>query len=124
MLGPWVVRPSISPIAQRWRLSASRVETARVRSSAFQSPPAGGRLDLAEDDVDHPVEEVVLVGDVVVERHRLDAELLGELAHRELLRPALVGQRDRGAQHPLPVERRPSRVVSWVVTFVVLRAPA
>jgi hypothetical protein len=38
-------------------------------------------VDLGEDDVDHPVEEVVLVGDVVVERHRLDVELLGKLAH-------------------------------------------
>ena len=66
----------------------------------------GGRLDLAEDEVDHPVEEVVLVGDVVVERHRLDAELLGELAHRQLLGAALVGQRDRGAQDALAAERR------------------
>ena len=47
VVGPWVVRPSISPIAQRWRLSASRVETARLRSSAFQSPPgAGGSISL------------------------------------------------------------------------------
>ena len=81
-----------------------------------------GRLDLAEDDVDHPVEEVVLVGDVVVERHRLDPELLGELAHRQLLRPALVGQGDRGAQHALSAERRPSpRGVLGLHGLVVLR---
>jgi hypothetical protein len=39
---PWLVRPSISPTAQRWRSSASRVDRARLRSSAFQSPPAAG----------------------------------------------------------------------------------
>jgi len=83
-----------------------------------------GRLDLAEDDVDHPVEEVVLVVDVVVERHRLDAELLGELAHRELLRPALVGQGDRSVKHPLSTERRPfRRGVLGLHGLVVLQAP-
>jgi hypothetical protein len=41
------------------------------------------QLDLAEDDVDHPVEELVLVGHVVVERHRACAELVCELAHRQ-----------------------------------------
>src|SRR4051794_9533124 len=72
-------------------------------------PVRRGRVDLAEDDVDHPVEEVGLAGDVVVERHRLDPELLGELAHRQLLGPTLVGQRDGGAQDPVAVERGPSR---------------
>jgi hypothetical protein len=55
----------------------------------------GGRLDLAEDQVDHAVEQVVLVRDVVVERHRLHAELLGDVAHRELRRATLVGQGHR-----------------------------
>jgi len=70
-------------------------------------PVRGGWVDLAEDDVDHPVEEVRLVGDVVVERHRLDFELLGELAHRQLLGPALVGQDDRRTQDAVSVERHP-----------------
>ena len=43
-------------------------------------------------------------GDVVVERHRLHAELLGELAHAERLDPALVGEGDGGAQDPLSAE--------------------
>jgi hypothetical protein len=33
---------------------------------------AGGQLDLAEDEVDDAVEDVVLVGHVVVQRHGLD----------------------------------------------------
>ena len=63
-----------------------------------------GRLDLAEDDVDHAVEEVVLVGDVVVERHRLDAERLAELAHGQRADPALVGEGNGGTQHSLATE--------------------
>ena len=66
---------------------------------------AGGHLDLARDQLDDAVQEVVLVGHVVVERHRLDPELLAELAHAERLDPAFVRERDRGAQHPLPAQR-------------------
>ena len=53
------------------------------------------QVDLARDELDHAVEDVVLVGHVVVQRHRLDAELLGELAHAERLDPTLVGKVDR-----------------------------
>ena len=58
------------------------------------------QLDLAQDEVDDPVQEVVLVRDVVVERHRLDAERLAELPHRQRLDPALVGERDGGVAGP------------------------
>jgi hypothetical protein len=39
-------------------------------------PPGAVRrqIDLGEHQLDHPVEDVVLVGDMVVERHRLDPE--------------------------------------------------
>ena len=40
--GPWSVRPSISPIAQRWRASTSRVESARRRIACFHSRSSGG----------------------------------------------------------------------------------
>ena len=56
-------------------------------------------IDLAEDEVDDAVEDSLLVGEVVVERHRLDAERLAELAHAERLEPALdrrVSSRHRG----------------------------
>src|SRR4029450_4342067 len=61
---------------------------------------AGGQFDLAEDRVDHAVEEVAFVGDVVVERHRGAAEVLAELAHAEGLDAVLVGEVDGGGQHP------------------------
>ena len=64
------------------------------------------RLDLAEDDVDHPVEELLLVGDVVVEGHRARAELVAELAHRQRVDPVARGKRHGGLQHALPAQPR------------------
>ena len=75
---------------------------ARLRMAAPPIGPAVRQVDLAEDEVDHPVHEIVLVGEVVVEGHRLDPELLAELAHRECLEPALVGALDGGLQAPAP----------------------
>jgi len=56
----------------------------RDGSPPHGGPPlavAGGQVDLAEHDVDHSVQEVALAGNVVVKRHRLDAERLAQLAH-------------------------------------------
>jgi hypothetical protein len=64
----------------------------------------GRQLDLAEDQVDHAVEQVLLVGDVVVQGHRLDPHRLGEPAHRERLDSVLVGERGRGAQDPVAAQ--------------------
>ena len=71
--------------------------------------PADGRLpvaigrqsDLARDEVDDARQDLVLVGDVVVERHRLDSALPGEPAHAERLDAAFVGEDDGSAQHTL-----------------------
>ena len=60
----------------------------RDRAAADRHVPvlvAGRELDLEQSEVDDPVDEVALVRDVVVERHRLHAELARELAHRERL---------------------------------------
>ena len=43
--------------------------------------------------------------DVVVERHRLDAERLRQTAHAQRLDAGLVGERERGVQHPRPAQR-------------------
>ena len=37
-----------------------------------------GQLPFGEHEVEHPVEEIVLVGDVAVEGHRLEPELFPE----------------------------------------------
>src|SRR5215210_1210944 len=44
-------------------------------------------LQLAKQDLDHPVKQSILVRDVVVERHRLDPKLTPKLPHRESLQP-------------------------------------
>ena len=62
-------------------------------------------LDLGDEDVDHSVEDVLLVVHVVVERHRLYAERFGEVAHAERLEPLAVGEVDGGAQDALPAQR-------------------
>ena len=50
------------------------------------------RLDLAEDDVDHGIKELILVRHVLIERHRHNPELLSKLAHAEPVNPAGVGE--------------------------------
>ena len=64
----------------------------------------GRQFDLAENDVDHPVEDVVLVGHVVVQRHGLDAHLLRESAHGERPDSFSVGESNRDLQRALPAE--------------------
>jgi hypothetical protein len=64
------------------------------------------QCNLGEDNVDHAVEELVLVGDVVVQRHRLDADGLAELSHAERPDPALVREGHRRAEHPCAAQGR------------------
>ena len=53
-----------------------------------------------------PVEQVVLVPDVAIERHRIDAELLAELAHAQRLDAASIGEIDGGLEHSLLAQWR------------------
>ena len=62
-------------------------------------------VQLPDDGVDHAVEQRLLVGDVVVERHRLDAELLAEAAHRQRTQALVVDQRDRRLEHEVAAQR-------------------
>ena len=68
------------------------------------------RLDLAEDDVDHAIEELILVRHVLVERHRHHAELLREPAHAEPVKPVLVGERYGRLEHERSAQTRPAGV--------------
>ena len=80
----------------------------RVRSPPHLGPPvaAGHRqVDLGVDEIDDAVDDFVLVGDVVVHRHRFDTEFLGERADGQRPDPAGVGDGDRTGQHPVPAER-------------------
>ena len=89
---------------QGWRSSASCTEIAHVRIAVSQSPSAGSSISL-DDPIDDRVDDVALVGDMVVERHRLDAERPGELPHRQRLDAAFICEPDRRGEHPLPAER-------------------
>ncbi len=51
-----------------------------------------GQFDLAEDQIDNAVEQVLLVGHMVVQGHGLDPDGLAELAHAERLQTAGVGE--------------------------------
>ena len=53
--------------------------------------PGERRIDLPDDDVDHPVEQLVLVGHMLLQSHRDDSDLPGQVAHAERLDPAVVG---------------------------------
>jgi hypothetical protein len=64
-----------------------------------------GHLDLADDRVADQVDQLVLVGDVPVERHRADAQSLGDAAHRDRLGAFVVGDLDRGAHDLVAAER-------------------
>ena len=63
------------------------------------------RLELGEDRREHRVEDVVLARDVVVQRHRLDAEACRELAHRQCRDSVGVGERQRLGDDDLAAQR-------------------
>ena len=70
-------------------------------------PPDGAAAnrDLGDDPVGHAVEQVVLALHMRVQRHRLDAKVLAELAHADGFDTVAVGEIDRGVQHPWAGER-------------------
>ena len=86
------------PTAQRWRLSASRVETRPPAHRRLPVELERRRLDLAEHDVDHPVDELHLVGHVVVERHRARRRA----RRRACASTATRSRDDRRASRPSP----------------------
>jgi hypothetical protein len=67
----------------------------------------GRRIHLAEHDVDHPVEKILLVRYVPVERHGGCTELVCEVAHRERVEPAGIGQGDCGLHDLPPAQAEP-----------------
>src|SRR5580765_7794845 len=91
----------------------------RVRAAADLLAPSSagrGQVDLAEDDVDDAVEDLVLVLDVVVDRHRLDAELLGQGPDGQGREAVGIRDRDRATQHAVAAEARASATAGcgWI----------
>jgi len=73
---------------------ASRAPSIEKSSSSRSLTPV---CDVAQHQVGDAIEDVVLVGHVVVQRHRLDPDLPAEPAHGQRVDPALVGKHDGGA---------------------------
>ena len=91
-------RPRVATqhLADRDRPAAHRVLPVACRS-------AGSSIS-AKTQVDEPVEQVLLVADVPVERHRLRPDLLADALHRQRLEPALVGDASAASQHLLAAQ--------------------
>ncbi len=107
--GPGSVRDSITRGAHGWRSMTPRAAITCRRIAVFQSVSVRDDVDLADDDIDDPIEDVVLVLDMVVQRHRIDPEFLAELAHAHGLTAASIGELDGGPQHPLLAQREAGR---------------
>ena len=71
-------------------------------------PPTGSgsrQRELRGDAIGDAREQLVLVGEVLVQGHRLDAELLSQAAHRDRREPLAIGEVDGGVEDP--VTRQP-----------------
>ena len=81
-------------------------------SAAHRLAPVLGvlrQVELLDHQVDHAVEDVVLVRDVVVERHRFHAEPRRHLAHGDRADPALIGDLHRRGEDAVPIQGRARR---------------
>ena len=66
----------------------------------------GGRtLHLGDDGLDDGIDKRILAREVVIQRHRLDAELAPEPAHTEPFEPVSIDEADCGPDDLLAVER-------------------
>ena len=92
-------------VAQQDLMSGDRAQS----DGLLPVGPALGDLDLGHDHVEDAVDDVALPGDVVVQRHRLDAQLARQLAHGEGRDSVAIGELERRTEHPIPAERDPGR---------------
>jgi len=72
----------------------------------FPVGPVSRSLYLADDDLDDSVEDLFLVGDVFVERHRLDPEFRPQTTHRQGAEPVSIGQVDGALKDSFSGQRR------------------
>jgi hypothetical protein len=78
-----------------------------MRSPLHLGSPRGAdhrQADLGEHPVDHGVEDLLLVGDVVVDRHRAHSQLAGDPADRHRPGPDPVGHLDGGIHDAVLVQ--------------------
>ena len=114
--GIHVAHPGGAHVGRHHQAAGPRVQDERLvsrdRARAHRRLPIAsrrGQLELPDHEIDDTRENLALARDVVVQRHRLDAELLGEPAHGQRFEALLVGEANGGAQHELPAQRRSGR---------------
>ena len=133
---PAAPRPAAATGAGGTRPTTCRA-TAVIRSR--RSPWCGEEPQLAGHLVDHQADQLGAARDVGVDRHQLEPEPVGDLAHGERRQPFLVGHRDRRPDHLVDADpllrpagslRRPERPPPQqaeravdVLTFHVRRLP-
>jgi hypothetical protein len=79
----------------------ARSEDRGLQAGLPVRPGLARQVDFADDEVGDAPEQVVLVADMRIERHRLDAERLADPAHADRIDALAIRQADRRAQHPL-----------------------
>ena len=74
---------------------AQQPRAGRDRAVALRGRPVGSggrRVYLAADEVHDAIEDGLLVGHVVVERHHLEPEASGQVAHAQRVDALVVGE--------------------------------
>ncbi len=103
--GPGEVRDSMSGAAHGC-LQGCSCRNATL-SECIQTVFVGrGSLDLGDDSVDHPVDDLVFRRDVAVDRHRFRAHGRCELTDGQGVGADRVGERHCAFQHSVSAERR------------------
>src|SRR5450631_4341403 len=102
------VRPRLHP-ADRPGVSAQDVSRGAGAISHRRLPLAAPRrqLDLPEHHIDHAVEDLVLVRDVVVQRHGFDLQAVRQPAHGERADAIRISEGDAFEDDPFPAQGGP-----------------
>jgi hypothetical protein len=102
-------RPGGEQVDQRGVGHQQPVQGQAHRAQPVGPVAAGGAaVEVAQDVVTHGVEQLVLAGEVGVQRHRADTQPVGQRAHRQRGGPALVQHRDGAVQ-----DRAPAEAAAW-----------
>ena len=98
------------------RRGAHGVTAHRLPGAEYLEPHRGSPVrvrlddrDLLQDDVAKPVEQVVLVADMAVQGHGVDAERLAEASHAQAVEPAVVGKLNGRRENPVAGQRQTRR---------------
>src|SRR5580704_19073475 len=90
------------PLRERAELTGQRSQALIPREGVV------GQLQLPEQTLHEPIQQVVLVRHVTVESHRGDAQLAGDEPHRQSLEALTLSHCECCLEHSLPSQRQGS----------------